>query len=280
MKKNKKLEFVNRGFLHGPMIPIYGCAAIAILLTTISHREHVLVIYCIGALTATVFELVTGSVMEQLFKVKYWDYSDLPFNYHGYICLLVSLVWGCFAVILVRVIHVPIEGVLLKVPRIVSEVIAFVITILFAHDATVSFHEAMDLRDILESLSENNETIRRMEQRFDALVGFSPIPSKDEIRYFKWSVKENLIYDIEKLRWKNEERLNRIKDYIQLPEFDNLPDRKEILESLEVNRRRLVGKNNKLFVRAMSQLKRNPKVKSEKYQETLEQLKELLKKRD
>lgn len=280
MKKNKKLEFVNRGFLHGPMIPIYGFAAIAILLTTISHREHVLVIYCVGALTATVFELVTGSVMEQLFKVKYWDYSDLPFNYHGYICLLVSLVWGCFAVILVRVIHVPIEGVLLKVPRIVSEVIAFAITILFVHDTTVSFNEAMDLRDILESLSENNETIRRMEQRFDALVGFNPIPNRDEIRYLKWSVKENLIYDIEKLRWKNEERLNRIKDYIQLPEFDNLPDRKEILESLEMNRRRLVGKNNKLFVRAMSQLKRNPKAKSEKYQETLDQLKELLKKKD
>lgn len=280
MKKNKKLEFVNRGFLHGPMIPIYGFAAIAILLTTISHREHAVVIYCVGAITATVFELVTGSVMERLFKVKYWDYSDLPLNYKGYICFFVSLVWGFFAVILVRVIHVPIEGVMVKVPRMVCEGIAFVIAIIFAHDATVSFREAMDLREILESLSENNETIRRMEQRFDALVGFNPIPNRDEIRYIRWSVKENLLYDIEKLRWKNEERINRIKEYIQLPEFDNLPDRKELLESLEASRRRLVGKNSKLFVHAMNQLKRNPKAKSEKYQETLDLLKDLLKKQD
>lgn len=91
--EKKKWSFINRGFLHGPVIPIYGVAAIAILLTTIQLRENTIAIYVIGALTATLFELVTGSVMERLFKVKYWDYTDLPLNYHGHICLFVSLFW-------------------------------------------------------------------------------------------------------------------------------------------------------------------------------------------
>ena len=57
--KNKKWEFVNRGFLRGPVIPIYGFAAITILLATIQVRENTIAIYVLGALTATLFELVT-----------------------------------------------------------------------------------------------------------------------------------------------------------------------------------------------------------------------------
>ena len=278
--KKKTWKFINRGFLHGPLIPIYGFGAIVILLATIRLRTNTFAVYVVGALTATLFELVTGTVMERLFKVKYWDYSDLPLNYHGHICLFVSLFWGCFSVLLVQVIHVPAEEFLMKIPSFPSEIAAFSLMAGFAIDAAQSFNEAMDLRDVLESLSENNETVKRLERRFDALVAFTPVPDIDELRELKLTAKESIIYNVEKLRWKNEERLNRIKEYIQLPEVSDLPDRAELLEKLELHRKRVMEKSNKQFLRAVNQLKRNPGVKSEKYQETLELLKELLKKRD
>lgn len=183
--KNKKWEFVNRGFLNGPLIPIYGFAAITILLATIQVRENTIAIYVLGALTATLFEMVTGTVMERLFKVKYWDYSDMPLNYHGHICLFVSLFWGAFSVLLVRIIHVPVENLLMQIPSFLCEAFAFMFMAIFAYDTTVSFNEAMDLREVLESLSENNETVKRLERRFDAIVAFTPVPDIDEIHELK-----------------------------------------------------------------------------------------------
>ena len=183
--KNKKWEFVNRGFLRGPVIPIYGFAAITILLATIQVRENTIAIYVLGALTATLFEMVTGTVMERLFKVKYWDYSDMPLNYHGHICLFVSLFWGAFSVLLVRIIHVPVENLLMQIPSFLCEAFAFMFMAIFAYDTTVSFNEAMDLREVLESLSENNETVKRLERRFDAIVAFTPVPDIDEIHELK-----------------------------------------------------------------------------------------------
>lgn len=275
--QNKKWKFINRGFLHGPVIPIYGFAAITILLTTIGVRESTAAVYVIGALTATLFELVTGTGMEHLFKVKYWDYSDMPLNYNGHICLFVSLLWGFFSVVLVKLIHVPIESLLLQTPTFLCEIAAFSLMAVFAYDTATSFNEAMDLRDVLESLSEHNETVKRMERRFDAIVAFTSIPDMGEIREMGLSAKENLIYRVEKLRWKNEEHLNRLKEHLQLPEFDELSERQELLEKLEFYRKKIMEKSNKQFLHAVSQLKRNPNAKSAKYQEMLEVLKGLLK---
>lgn len=270
--KKKEWKFINRGFLHGPLIPIYGFAAISILIVTIPLRESTAAVFLLGALTATLFELVTGTAMEKLFKVKYWDYSDMPLNYKGHICFFVSLFWGFFSVLLVQIIHVPVECVLLRLMPAVCEAVASVLLMLFTYDTSVSVREAMDLRVILESLSENNEMIRRMERRFDALVAFTPIPDMDELRSLKQSAKERITCRVERLHKMNEEHINKIKEYISLPEFDELPDRKELLEKLEYHRRRVMENSNKQFMSALNQLKRNPSVKSEHYQSIIEQL--------
>lgn len=278
--KTGKWEFINRGFLHGPLIPIYGFAAVVILQGTLPVRENTYAVYVMGALTATLFELVTGTAMERLFKVKYWDYSELPLNYEGHICLFVSLFWGMFAVLLVRMVHVKAEVFFLKLSDFTSEIAAFTLTIAFTYDFAVSFNEAMDLREILESLTENNETLQRLERRFNAVVAFTALPDKVELKGIRLSAREKIVYRVENLRGRNEVRLNRIKEYIQLPEYEKLADLRDILEKIEKNRRSLTEKSNKQYLRAVRQLKRNPYVSSKKHQETLELLKDLLKNRD
>lgn len=277
--KEKKFHFINRGFLHGPLIPIYGFAAVAILLATIRLRDHTAAVYVMGALTATLFELVTGTLMERLFKVKYWDYSNVPLNYHGHIALPVSMFWGLFAVLLVQVIHVPVEGFLLKVPEFFCEMAAFVFMAVMAYDTAISFNEAMDLRELMESLAESNETIQRLERRFDAVVAFTPIPDIEEIIQNHKSKKESVLDNVERMRKRNRNRLEQLKLRLQLPDFDALPDKKEILEQIEQQFQKSFARHNKQFLRAASQLRRNPTLTSGKHRETLESLREIIKRR-
>lgn len=105
----KQHHWVNRGFLHGPLLPIYGSGAIIILFVTLPVADNLWLVYILGLLAATALEYVVGAVMERLFKVRYWDYTKQPFNLHGYICLTSSIAWGFFSILLVRFVHPPID---------------------------------------------------------------------------------------------------------------------------------------------------------------------------
>lgn len=161
----RKRRWVNCGFMYGPMLPIYGFGALAVLISTIRVRDSIPLIFLFGMVGATLLEYVTGAVMERLFNVKYWDYSNQKFNLNGYICLTSSLGWGLFSVLLVKFVHVPIEGAVLKIPTIIAEGIAFVLTVAAAVDVTQSFNDAMDLKRILAQLEESKKQIRKIQEK-------------------------------------------------------------------------------------------------------------------
>ena len=161
----RKRRWVNRGFMYGPMLPIYGFGALAVLISTIRVRDSIPLIFLFGMVGATLLEYVTGAVLERLFNVKYWDYSNQKFNLNGYICLTSSLGWGLFSVLLVKFVHVPIEGAVLKIPTIIAEGIAFVLTVAAAVDVTQSFNDAMDLKRILAQLEESKKQIRKIQEK-------------------------------------------------------------------------------------------------------------------
>lgn len=164
----KKRHWVNRGFLHGPMLPIYGSGALVILISTIGVRENPWLIFLMGMIAATILEYITGAVMERLFHVRYWDYSNQKLNLNGYICASSSLCWGAFSVLLVRVVHVPVEQAVLDIPVLVTDAAAFILTVVASVDLTQSFNEAMDMKRILLQLEESREQIRKMQEKLKA----------------------------------------------------------------------------------------------------------------
>jgi uncharacterized membrane protein len=105
--KSKKL--VNRGFLRGPYLPLYGSGAIMMLVVSAPFLENGFFVFLSGVVGATVLEYVTGVTMEALFKVRYWDYSDEKFNFQGHVCLGTSLAWGVLTVAMTDLIHKPVE---------------------------------------------------------------------------------------------------------------------------------------------------------------------------
>lgn len=87
-------KFVNRGFLSGPICPIYGIGMSVLVLLLNTLTESWWLLFLAGGALATLLELVTGFVLEKIFKTKWWDYSKEPFNFKGYVCLRFSILWG------------------------------------------------------------------------------------------------------------------------------------------------------------------------------------------
>ena len=147
----RKHRFVNRGFLHSPMLPIYGSGAVVMLLVTMQIRGHVVWMFFAGMVGATLLELFVGLAMEAVFKVKYWDYSNQRFHYKGVICLSSSLCWGLFTVLLNRYIHKPVEEVVLGLSWVTVLVIVITVSVVFLCDTAVSVKVALGIRDMLDA---------------------------------------------------------------------------------------------------------------------------------
>ena len=281
----KKREWINRGFLHGPMLPIYGSGAIIVLLCTIGVRDQVILIFLFGMTGATILEYVTGACMERLFRVRYWDYSHMPLNLKGYICLPVSLGWGVFSVLLVRVIHVPIENLVLQIPERIAEVVSVVCSSAFAVDFTMSFSEAMDLRDMLIRLSDSNEKIQRLQKRLEVVSAFAEdglmqYQMKREER--KISRKEFLEGMIERQRENRRMMLVELIDRVNESIDAGLEKREELQKiktQIEQEFKNIGSLTNRAARRSARLLHRNPNTVSKRYAEALKQVQEMLKKK-
>ena len=164
-----KGKWVNRGFMAGPFLPIYGCGAIMILFLTLPVRESAVAVYFIGMVSATILEYFTGAAMEKLFHVRYWDYSKNKLNVNGHICLKSSLAWGAFSVVLTLYGHKPLERLVMGMNQNVLEFIVFGLTAVIAVDFSQSVREALDLKELLITLENNHEELRRIQKRIDVI---------------------------------------------------------------------------------------------------------------
>lgn len=111
-------KFVNRGFLLGPVCPIYGFGVTAAVLLIAPIQAHWLQAYLVATLVPTIIEYFVGWLADKLLHVRLWDYSGMPLNLNGYVCLLFSLVWGLACLFIVAVFHPMVLHLLAWVPTI------------------------------------------------------------------------------------------------------------------------------------------------------------------
>ena len=194
-------RWVNRGFRHGPLLPIYGSGAIIILFAVIPVENNLYLVWLFGMIAATALEYVTGAAMERIFKVRYWDYSGQKFNLNGHICLTSSVAWGFFSILLVRLVHPPIGRLLARVPALVVDPAALALTAAFTADVVCSVQAALDLKDVLTRLTEENEELRRLARRAEIAAAFA----EDDLRRFRERT------EVEKLQSRVQEELQDLR---------------------------------------------------------------------
>ncbi len=171
-------KLTNRGFMRGPVIPIYGFGGMMLVLSSTAFMKWPVAVFFAGMIGCSVLEYFTGMAMEAIFKVRYWDYSDRKFNLNGHICLLNSFYWGICSLGVNYGLH---KYVVAPIPELlekyVSEYAIIWITIglsaIFLVDFTLAFKAAMDLRDLIIKMEKARDEMRLMAKRLDVMVAYA-----------------------------------------------------------------------------------------------------------
>lgn len=147
-------KFVNRGFLFGPICPIYGCGAILCSIVLFGRVSNPGLLFVIGAVLCTSLEFATHWALEKLFHARWWDYSDEKFNLAGRICLKSAIAFGFCILVLIDFLH---PFLLLRVsslPRRVLWITALIIYSVFIADISLTVTGLIGLKEKLASLQE------------------------------------------------------------------------------------------------------------------------------
>ncbi len=176
---------VNRGFLNGPVCPIYGFGILAVFGTintglsrfgTGSSYTNLLLIFLCGMALTTMIELFGGWALDRLFHASWWDYSDKPFNFHGYICLQFSLLWGIGIVLVVEVLHPLIAATFDRImPETVGWPLMYCLYIVYASDTMLSVMIMVGLNKRLAELDEMQKRMRVVSNTLSDGIGRSAL---------------------------------------------------------------------------------------------------------
>lgn len=216
---------VNRGFLNGPICPIYGFGMILCLGLLLPVSDNLLVLFIGGMILTTSIELFGGWLLAKLFHMRWWDYSNQPYNLHGYICPKFSLAWGLGVVFAVEVVHTIVYDISELIFSLHLEILLIPVFALFLVDlvATVAGilkmqedlkhidHLAKEMRSFSDSLTDMiaNKTINT-EQKIDqsrVQMALGRAESKDYIN----KRKQELEKEIQDRKQKIEEIRGRLR---------------------------------------------------------------------
>lgn len=148
----KERKFVNRGFLNGPVCPIYGFGVITVVNILEPVSDQYVILYVASAVLATVLEWITGFLLEKLFQHKWWDYSNIPLNLNGYVCVIFSLLWGVACVVIVKWIHPFFFKGLERIPLWLGITFLIIFGILFIVDLCVTVAGILKLNRHLDKM--------------------------------------------------------------------------------------------------------------------------------
>ena len=164
-------QLVNRGFLNGPVCPIYGFGMILVLFFLTPLEDNLLLLYLGGVLLPSVLELVGGWVLYKLYRTRWWDYSDRPFNIGGYICLEFSLLWGVGALLMVKAVHPAIAALVDIVPPLVGFILMCLLYAVYAADVVATGISASDLARELDALEKVADSMHAVSDAMTEILG-------------------------------------------------------------------------------------------------------------
>lgn len=133
-------RLVPRGFLYGPICPIYGTGVLLMILFFTPLKRNLVLFYAVAVAVMSSWEYFVAWLLESTTHMKYWDYSNFRFNLKGRICLWVALVWGILSYVVIFYIHPPIEARFDLIPRVLKYVLCGVLLAVLLTDAAFTIH--------------------------------------------------------------------------------------------------------------------------------------------
>ena len=216
-------EWVNRGFLIGPICPIYGCGCLLIILLLDRYLKDPIVLFVMAMLLCSLLEYFTSYLMEKLFKARWWDYSHKKYNINGRICLDNIFAFGILGLLMMYLVNPFVVKILEYVSLNINNVMAIVIAIIFIIDNLISLKVISSFKSVAKSvhkdstaeitkkvreiLSDKGRLYRRLVSAFDFIA------SDKLIKDIKNKVKQGAEFAVETIE-KSKKRNLAIKNEI------------------------------------------------------------------
>ncbi len=181
-------EFVNRGMLNGPLCPVYGLGMVGVAAWLYPLRGNFVVLFFASAILASTLEFLTGFALEKMFRTRWWDYSHLPYNIKGYVCLRYSIFWGLGCTFIIEIVHPIVYGLVSLQYNLVGYIIMavlwgyFVVDILATANIVLKFNKHLQeidqvaaklhhLADVMgKEISDNVLEAQEKKKEFDQLM--------------------------------------------------------------------------------------------------------------
>ncbi|MBO5371854.1 MAG: hypothetical protein J6A75_03935 [Lachnospiraceae bacterium] len=177
-----KGHFVNRGFFNGPICPIYGIGVLIVVAVLTPLKNNFILLFLGSMVLTSLLEFLTGLILEKLFSQKWWDYSDMPFNIKGYVCLKFSIYWGMGCMLVMNVVHPGIYRSIRFIPRKLGIIFLVILLVLFIADLCVTVNILLKFNRNLRSMEKIANAIHKLSDEVgeDIFEKASAVVSKRE----------------------------------------------------------------------------------------------------
>lgn len=153
-------KYVSRGFLYGPICPIYGVGALLMILFFKPLTGNIVVFYITAVVVMSAWEYVVGWFLETTTHIKYWDYSHFKINLHGRICLPISLVWGVLSYVIIFWVHPQTEALFAQLAPWISYVLCGITIGVLISDATLTIHQLALVSKLTKNVAKMGEQLQ------------------------------------------------------------------------------------------------------------------------
>lgn len=235
-------RFVNRGYVTGPVVTIYGAGAILLCLVFHGLPRNPILLFFGGMVVTTVLEYLTSVVMEWIFHTSWWDYSEKKFNFQGRVCIESSICWGVFTVIMFFVLHPFVEWIVRQYSVERGKSLVMAVLMIYGIDFTISTVSAANLGQKMKHLEillyEYGEIIQKsriytsmgewIEKLEDYAGAFKRKNIQEKIEWYQKAMLEKIEY-FGVLEYRNElkQKFQKISEqYEKIVEKGDLPSKR------------------------------------------------------
>ena len=264
----KQRKFVNRGFLNGPICPVYGFGVGFVVSLLMPYKSNVFFMYIASVIAVSSIEWITGFALEKIFHSRWWDYSDQPFNLNGYICLPFSLIWGAACMPIVYVVHPMITKFVGLIPGLFGSFLLLMLLAGMAADLWVTAAGIFKMNQRLRKMSEIAEELHNMSEQLGENIYLGVMSAVEKQEETKKKLDE-AGQELAEKRNAVSEGLKERKDTISGELEQRIEDLKsryqEIAEKKSQTSRRLLNAfpsfNSERYKEALDELKKRMKIK-------------------
>ena len=210
-------RFVNRGFLVGPVCPIYGFGVLLMSILLKKYNNDVIAVFIFSMLICGILEYLTSYFMEKIFNARWWDYKNRKFNINGRICLETLIPFGICGTLITLIINPFLFKYIALIPNIILHIVIFVLCTIFVIDTIVSLNIISNIKDLKKELNDNTIEIsekvkkiilRKLKLHRRLVLAFPKI--EDAVMFDKWEeLKKKIDNSKKEIKTKIKNKINK-----------------------------------------------------------------------